>query len=364
MAKRSAKDATTAGMKAGGYYDAHSEYQRRVIEGGDELINETVAELSLDSVDGAVTVADYGSGTGATSAHAMGTALSALRRRDAKRTLEAVHNDVPGNDFTGLFENLAAEGGYLRTVEGPVYPLAAAGSFFQQVLPEGRVQLGMCSNAAHWLREQPRIEIPDGMYFCEAAGEERDAIAEQAAGDWRTFLGARAAELASGGRMLVQGIASSDDGKQVSASRLLRSMWQAADDLAEEGVLDRQTLAGYVFPVYCRSPSEAVAPLAEGGPLQKSFETTTERLDEVANPYWETYERDADAEAYAKTYVDFVRAFAESAMSAKLFEPGARGIDPAELCDRYFDRLRELNAADPESGRYEAWILRLVVERR
>jgi hypothetical protein len=30
MSKRSPEGASTEGMKAGGYYDAHSEYQRRV----------------------------------------------------------------------------------------------------------------------------------------------------------------------------------------------------------------------------------------------------------------------------------------------------------------------------------------------
>src|SRR5262249_45523841 len=199
MAKRSGRDATTAGMKAGGYYDAHSEYQRRVIEGGDELINETVADLGLDSSQAAITVADYGSGTGATSAHAMGTALGALRKREPKRALEAIHNDVSGNDFTGLFENIAGDGGYLPTLDGPLHPMAAAGSFFTQVIPDGEVQLGMCSNAAHWLREQPKARIPDGMYFSEATGEAREEIAAQAAGDWLAFLGARATELAPGG---------------------------------------------------------------------------------------------------------------------------------------------------------------------
>src|SRR5262245_11620126 len=233
MAKRSGTDATTAGMKAGGYYDAHSEYQRRVIEGGNELIEETVAGLGLESPDGAVTVVDYGAGTGATSAGAMETALSAIRGRDPTRALEAIHNDVPGNDFTGLFENVAGEGGYLRSVDGPVYSLAAAGSFFGQVVPDGTVRLGIGINASHRLREQAKVEIPDGMYFSEAAGEAREGIADQAAGDWLAFLTARAAELAPGGRMLVQGIGSSDDGKRVSASKLLRTMWRAGVDLAE-----------------------------------------------------------------------------------------------------------------------------------
>src|SRR5262249_17518348 len=149
-----------------------------------------------------------------------------------------------------------------------------------QVVPDGEVQLGMCSNAAHWLREQPEARIPDGMYFCEATGRAREEIAAQAAGDWLAFLGARAAELAPGGRMLVQGIASSDDGKRVSAAKLLRSMWRAAEDLAEDGALDRKTLAGYVFPVYCRSPSEGQAPLEGGGPLAGEFEAVTARLDQ------------------------------------------------------------------------------------
>ena len=55
----------TEGMKAAGYYDAHSEYQRRVVEGGDAIIRSIVEGIDLDSVGDAFTVADYGAGTGA-----------------------------------------------------------------------------------------------------------------------------------------------------------------------------------------------------------------------------------------------------------------------------------------------------------
>jgi hypothetical protein len=160
----------------------------------------------------------------------------------------------------------------------------------------------------------------------------------------------------------VQGIGSSDDGKRVSASRLLKAMWRAGNDLADEGVLDRELLGSYVLPVYCRSAAEGSAPI--DGPLADQLELTESRLDEVPNPYWEQYQRSGDAEAYAATYTEFVRAFAESTMLANLFEPGARGVEPAELCDRYFERLRELSAEDPEAGRYEAWVLRLVFRAR
>ena len=124
-----------------------------------------------------------------------------------------------------------------------------------------------------------------------------------------------------------------------------------------------RALDGYVLPVYCRSPAEAKAPLAEEAALREELTIVDERLDEVASPYWEAYERDGDAGAYARTYVDFVRAFSESSLLAHLFEPGARGVPAAELCDEYFQRLEAATAADPEAGRYEAWILRTVFER-
>ena len=361
------QDASTEGMKAGGYYDVHSEYQRRVIEGGDELIRAVIAALDPASGAGALTVADYGAGTGATSVHAVGTAIAALRERDSERAVMAIHNDLATSDFSQLFRNVTGPDGYLEIAGGPIYPAAAAGSFFGQVVPAGIVDVGMCSNAAHWLREQPRVAAPEGMYFCDVSDQAREALAAQAADDWLAFLEARVAELASGGRLLVQGIGTTtaDDGaERVSASRLLRVMWQVAVSLADDGILDREALDRYVFPVYCRSVEESTAPLQEGGPLAGVLEVETSRVDEVPNPYWEAFERDGDAEAYAEAYEQFVRAFAESTLVTHLFEPAAVGMDAGALSDEYFARLRRATANDPDAGRYEAWVVRLVLRRR
>ena len=262
-----AGDATTEGMKGAGFYDAHSEYQRRVIEGGDELIGSAVAAIDLERLLGAFVIADYGAGTGATSVHAVGTAITALRARDADLPVLAIHNDVATTDFNELLRNVTRPGGYTGSSDGPVYPAAVPGSFFTQVVPSGSVHLGMCSNAAHWLRTQPSLPTPDGMYFADSHGDTRRALAEQAAADWLAFLQSRAAELSSGGRLVVQGIGSGDDGRQASAGRLLRVMWQAAVSLADDGLLDRAVLDDYVFPVYCRTEDEVTAPVRPGGPL-------------------------------------------------------------------------------------------------
>ena len=83
----------------------------------------------------------------------------------------------------------------------------------------------------------------------------------------------------------------------------------------------------------------------------------------MPNPYWAQYERDKDAASYAKAYTEFVRAFSEPTMKEHLFGPAAKGEDPDALSDEYFARLEAATAADPDAGRYEAWIVRVVIGR-
>ncbi len=358
--------AATQGMGAGGYYDAHSEYQRRVIEAGDELIRSMMQAVDLGGID-ALSIADYGAGTGATSAHAMKGAIAVLRQRDGALPVLAVHNDVPTSDFSQLFRTVSGPDGYIGLEGGPIYPAAVAGSFFGQVLPSNTVHAGMCSNAVHWLREQPHARVADGMYFSDADGRAREELAEQAGRDWEAFLSARAAELAAGGHLLVQGIGSttSPQGEpEVSAAALLRVMWQVASRLVDDGLLKREALDSYVLAVYCRTLEESTAPVRKGGSLEGTFDVVSAGVVEVANPYWETFEREGDPAAYAEAYVAFVRAWSESTMVDHLFSPGAAGIDPHALSDSFYDRLREATAADPEAGRYRAWIVRILFVRR
>jgi cyclopropane-fatty-acyl-phospholipid synthase len=353
-------------MKADGYYDVHSEYQRRIIEGGQELIRALVSGLDLEPVGTSFAIADYGAGTGATSVHATGVAIAALRERARDLPVWTLHNDLPTNDFSQLFRAVGGPDGYLDLPGGPIFPAAAVGSFFEQVLPAATVNLGMCSNAAHWFRHQPDVELPEGMYFSEASDEARRRLAKQAAGDWLAFLTARASELAPGAILLVQGIATlrEDDGNEcVSARSLLRVMSEVARSLVAKGALDGAALRRYVFPVYCRSREEVTEPVADGGPLSGAFEITHAAAEEVSNPYWEMLERDGDPEAYADAYATFVRAFSESTLIEHLFEPGARGVDATALCEDFFSRFRATTAADPERGRYRAWILRTAFRR-
>ncbi len=350
-------------MRGAGYYDAHSEYQRRIVAEGKAAISQMVDALDLASLTNVCTIADYGCGTGATSVQSVGAAVRRLRERSSGLPLQAIHADLVTNDFNQVFRNISES--YAGEPGGPIYISAVGGSFFAQVIPSRTVHLGMCSNAAHWFRSQPKVNLPEGMYFSEALGAEREKLAQEAADDWLAFLQARANEIVAGGRLLVQGIATvkaQDGSEKVSAAKLLQLMWDVACAMADDGLLDKSLVVSYVFPVYCRSEEEAIAPTLPGAPLEKDFEAVSTEISEIANPYWESFQRDADAVAYASAYTAFVRAFAESTMMKHLFATGSG--DAHALCNQFFDRFEAAIRSNPSRGRYESWILRLVLARR
>ena len=360
----------TEGMKGGGYYDDHSEYQRATAASGAELIRESVAAAPLPDHGRMFVIADYGSATGRNSAASVRLAVDAVRARRADQPVAVIHNDLPANDWNELFANVtSAHDSYVRADGPPVLAMASAVSFFEPAAPSASVHLGVSFSAAHWLRNQPDVVLPGGFYFCEATGETRAALAAQAASDWAAFLSARAADLAPGGRLVVQTVgtdpAGAADGSSVTARKLMLAMSEVADELVADGSLDRAKVDRYILPVYARTPAEARAPLeGQGAALRDAFELVVCRTDPVPNPYLEKWRADHDAAAYGRAYSAFVRAFTESSLREHLFPQGTTDEQAGELLDRYFTALAERFAADPERDRFEDWTLTVVLGRR
>jgi S-adenosylmethionine-dependent carboxyl methyltransferase len=363
--------ATTDGMKRGGYYDEHSEYQEKVAESGSGLVRACVDAVPLPGGDETFVVADYGASTGKNSIAAVGNAIDQVRTRRAGQPAVALHNDLATNDWNEFFTNLRAAPDSYRQLAGPaVIPMVSAVSFFEPAAPAGGVHVGLSFSAAHWLRDQPTVEVADGFYFCEATGAARTALAAQADTDWTAFLEARASDLASGGRLLVQMVGSepaaeAGDEPRVTARLLLRAMAEVGAAMATDGDLDPGAVDRYVLAVYARTADEARAPLERSGSvLAGSFTVVECRTDPVANPYLDQWRADGDAQAYGKSYAAFVRGFTESSLRTNLFGPGSRGKSVDELTDEFFTRLTARFAADPERDRFEDWTLTVVLERR
>jgi hypothetical protein len=219
-------------------------------------------------------------------------------------------------------------------------------------------------SAAHWLRAQPAVVVPEGFYFCEATGEARAALVAQADADWSAFLTARAADLAPGGRLVLEMVGTEVSAPpNVTARKLLRAMTDVAREMVEGGMLERDAFERYLLPVYARTPDEARAPLERPGQLADAFRVEIVRTDPVANPYLDQWRADGDAAAYGRNYAAFVRGFTESSLRANLFAPGGHGEIDA-LLDDYFGGLERRFAADPEADAFEDWTLTVVLTRR
>jgi SAM dependent carboxyl methyltransferase len=358
-------------MTGGGYYDEHSEYQEKVAESGSALVRACVDAVPLPGPGETFAVADYGASTGKNSIAAVRNAIDQVRTRRGDQPALALHNDLPTNDWNEFFKNLqASSDSYLHLAGPAVIPMVSAVSFFEPAAPAGGVHVGLSFSAAHWLRTQPTVDVPGGFYFCEATGKARTALAAQADADWTTFLEARASDLASGGRLLVQMVGSAPAAEaggepRVTARLLLRAMAEVATGMASAGDLDPGAVERYVLAVYARTPDEARAPLERSGStLAGSFTVVECRTDPVANPYLDQWRADGDAQTYAKSYAAFVRGFTESSLHTNLFAPGSQGKSVDDLVDEFFARLAARFAADPERDRFEDWTLTVVLERR
>jgi len=344
-------------------YDAHSQYQRAVAETGTVRITECVDAVVIGA-DETFIVADYGASTGGNSMASVRTAVDAVRRRWREQPVAALHNDLPSNDWNTLFHNVESSPDSYHTVDGPpVVTLASAISFFEPAAPTGAVHLGMSFSAAHWLRTQPSVVVPEGFYFCEATGDARDVLRREADADWTAFLAARAADLARGGRLLVQMIGTDADGN-VTARKLARAMADVAGEMARDGRLDSDAVERYLIGAYARTVDEARTPYAApASELHDAFTEIECRTDPVANPYFTKWEADHDADGYAASYAAFVRGFAESSLREHLFTPGVEDGAVDAAIDDYFARLTARFAADPERDPFEDWTLTVVLQR-
>jgi hypothetical protein len=349
-------------------YDESSQYQRAVADTAAERIARCVEAVPV-AAGSTFVVADYGSSTGANSMAAMRAAVAAARAREPEGSVAAIHNDLPTNDWNQLFRKVTSSPDSYLTLPGPpVIPVASAVSFFEPAAPERSVHFAMSFSAAHWLRTQPAVSVPDGFYFSEATGAARAELARQADADWTAFLVARADELVAGGRLLVQMVGSqvAPDGAEpdVTARRLLGAMHDVATEMADAGLLDPKAVRDYVLPVYARTAEEARAPLTRAdSPVRSAFREIECRTDPVANPYFTQWTQDHDGAAYAQSYANFVRGFTESSLREHLFTVESTSGDPASTLDDYFSRLTARFAADPERDRFEDWTLTVVFER-
>lgn len=357
----------TAGMGGKGFYDRHSEAQGEGIKRQAERLCNAVRHLDLTGSE--LRIMDYGCGPGRNSMAAFHTILGELRRRDAAKPVVTVHNDQIGNDWNDLFANISGPNGYLRDIEH-IRVEAAIGSFFGPVACADSVDLGVSFAATHWLAHPVRMETPGSLFFCDLPEPARSEMAAIADRDWTAFLRHRAAEVKSGGWLVVDGLSSVPDpedpsGLRAGGRRLYRAFWHVAAALAADGRIDQGLLDNFVFPLYFRTSPEVRAPLEREPDLREAFEIVELTNELLPMPYEDELARTGDAETYAAAYAGFARAFAEATLRDSLFIGSTDSAEAAkDLADVFFRRLQDLFAAEPGRHGFEHQVMTLVLRRR
>jgi hypothetical protein len=99
-------------MEGKGFYDRHSLAQRSAGGLGIPLLERAVEALpAFEHGVAPVVVADFGAAGGRNELAPMNVAIDGLRARGVDGAIVVVHTDIPGNDFTTLFDNLEHDPG-------------------------------------------------------------------------------------------------------------------------------------------------------------------------------------------------------------------------------------------------------------
>jgi hypothetical protein len=218
--------------------------------------------------------------------------------------------------------------------------MTSASSFYEPVVPPGLVDLGVSFAALQWLARPGPGGTGSAPFFDQLHGDDAAVMADHAHADRTRFLELRADELVAGGRVVLDMMGRHDDGAS-TGGHLWAQVRSVVEELVDEGRLDAARVDGYVFPVYERTLEEVRGPFEES--LADRFELEHLELRDSEPPFWQRYEDDSDAEAFARSFVGFARAFSEPSLRAALDPDG-------ETLGELYRRLAQRAEADPSAS--------------
>jgi hypothetical protein len=329
--------ATHGVMESGGSYNRHA----KIPAGGGSLalpfLEQAVKNVTIESGDQPVVIADYGSSQGKNSLAPMSAAIKALRARvGPDRPISVVHIDQPANDFNTLFGVLHSDPERYSVNEPNVFPSAIGRSFYEKIFPQEHVHLGWSSYAAVWLSRIP-MRIPGHFMVLGSTGEVRRAFERQAADDWKSFLSLRAGELRPGGCLVVVLPALNDDGFS-GFEPLFGLANEALAEMVAEGAISAAERAGMVLGAYPRRRSELLAPFHSDRRFHGLAAEHCELL-ELPDAAWADFEQDKNKEVLATRHARFFRSIFVPSLASAIPDEEKRSVFPGRFEEKLKRRL-------------------------
>jgi hypothetical protein len=224
---------------------------------------------------------------------------------------------------------------YLTGTTG-VFPFAIGRSYFEPILPPGRVHLGWNSWTLQWLSRHPR-PVPDHLNSAMSVDPiARAEAARQAADDWGAFLKARSSELRPGGKFVSLMVGRTE--MTHWRHSVLSELWAAALDLAAAGRLNGNELLRINLPTYARSFAELTAPFQGTGRFAGLSIEHAAILD-GPDPVWDQFQELRDAERLGRARANAYRAIFGPTILAALDPERDREATVDALFTRHAERL-------------------------
>jgi hypothetical protein len=354
-------ESADAVMKGHGFYNEHSRPQQKADSLGLPLLERAVGEMTVPQGPEPATVADFGAAQGRNSLEPMRLAVEKMRQRTSVSTpIVVVHTDLPQNDFGSLFTLVeGSPESYLRSVDN-AFALAAGKSFYERIFPDSFLSLGWTAISVHWLSKVP-CDIPDHVYAQRAGQRVREAYAEQASEDWRRFLGHRASELRPGGELIVVAVTTDGTGR-IGGESLMDLTNEPLQAMVDAGFIGPEEYSRMNMPAYHRTMEEFTDPLRSGA-LTEDLILKEDARAEFPDQLWPEYEQRRDANAFAASYTEFMRAFTEAPLFAGL-DADRTPADRERLVNEYFERMKSLIEANPKRARWDWHVALLRVAKR
>lgn len=334
---------TPAPMEGKGAYNRNSWVQQAGASPVLPLLERAAAEVVLPPPHEPIVIADYGSSQGHSSFGPTGAAIRVLRSRTGpERAISIVHTDLPGSDYSALFQALATDPASYLKQDKASFASAIGRSFYEQILPPESVTLGWCSWAVQWLSHAP-APIPDQVQSAFSKDTVVCALYDrQAADDWRTFLIHRGRELRPGGRLVVLTMALTSDG-DFGYRPVVVAMYAALEQLVDEGFMSEAELRRMAIPTVGRGLAQLREPFPDGRFAGLALDHA--EVFSGPNPIWDDFARDGDAKAYGARWAAFSRASVLPTLARGL---GGGAERTAEFLGRVEAGMAARLAASPE----------------
>lgn len=311
-------------------------------------------------------IIDYGCSLGANSVLAMNRLIRHLHAHKSIRNFSALHNDLPTNDFNSLLKNLISSPHDYRHASGcQVFTQLVPSSFFQQVLPDRSVDLGLTMAAVHWLNRIPDSDFTNMVFLSDANSRAKADLLDQAAKDLQLFARARSKEIKPGGLLFIMGLASTVDPqgrREVSTADLFIVVKRILTGLVADRLLSQESMDNFVFPVVPRTEEEFLEPFINGE-LAGDWHCLHCTIEEGIATDYIAYQKHGDSRLYAENYTRFFRSFSQATLLDNLFSRGAHTISTEELCELFYSRFNQAITASPDEGVFHHTLSNIVLQR-